>query len=411
MVNWHFKTRNHRPIGLDIGHSSIKMIQLAITSGYVSVLAAAKLRIDSDVNGDPEQRRSFIVSAIRRMLREGKFRGRNVVSCLPNERLKITSLRLAEARTEEIERALRKEVAQRFGLDADTDAINYVLAGDVRQGDEIRNELIVFAADNESIKSHIDLLEEAGLRPVGIDSVPYALFRSFKRLLQREEDRDKTAVFVDVGSRFTTVVFGRGPEISFVKQIPIGGQDFDEQTAAALGVSVNEAELLRSRLRMERTADRHRGPGTDSPEPVRQDSRPDAEGESTCLESLDASTRQVMVGAIGAVAEKLTREISLCFKYYTVTFRGKQVERAVFSGGEAYEQALLDVLKQQLGVRIEVAEPLKGFNLANSDFGSDRRSSLCEWAVAVGLSLKGWNGDIKHRKEPVKAVSKLPLRL
>ncbi len=26
----------------------------------------------------------------------------------------------------------------------------------------------------------------------------------------------------------------------------------------------------------------------------------------------------------------------------------------------------------------------------NLDFDSDRRGLLCEWAVAVGLSLKGW---------------------
>jgi len=39
-----------------------------------------------------------------------------------------------------------------------------------------------------------------------------------------------------------------------------------------------------------------------------------------------------------------------------------------------------------------VAEPLRGFDMMNVNFDSDRRGLLCEWAVAVGLSLKGWNG-------------------
>jgi Tfp pilus assembly PilM family ATPase len=73
-----------------------------------------------------------------------------------------------------------------------------------------------------------------------------------------------------------------------------------------------------------------------------------------------------------------------------VTFRGKRVDRAVFSGGEAHEGILLNVLKRQLAVAVEVAEPLKGFGMMNLDFDSDRRGLLCEWAVAVGLSLKGW---------------------
>ena len=383
MISWKLKTRGQRPIGLDIGHNSIKMIQLAVNEGHISILAADKVHIDAGINGDGEERRSFVISAIKQMLTEGNFRGRNVVSCLPSDKLKITSLRLAEAETQEIEQVLRKEVGQRFGLDPDKDTINYVLAGNVQQGDEIKNELILFAADDETIKNHIGMLEEAQLRPVAIDTIPCALFRSFERSLRRQEDREHTVVFVDVGSRFTTVVFGRGGEISFVKQIPIGGEKFNREIAAKLGVSINEAETLRGKLRMERA----------SAGPYLQGTPP----QNTANEGhLDASTRQVMVDAISAAAEELAREISMCFRYYTVTFRGKRVERAVFAGGEAYEGILLNVLRRQLAVEIEVAQPLRGFDMMNVNFDSDKRGLLCEWAVAVGLSLKGCNGDTKR---------------
>ena len=383
MISWKLKTRGQRPIGLDIGHNSIKMIQLAVNEGHISILAADKVHIDAGINGDGEERRSFVISAIKQMLTEGNFRGRNVVSCLPSDKLKITSLRLAEAETQEIEQVLRKEVGQRFGLDPDKDTINYVLAGNILQGDEIKNELILFAADDETIKNHIGMLEEAQLRPVAIDTIPCALFRSFERSLRRQEDREHTVVFVDVGSRFTTVVFGRGGEISFVKQIPIGGEKFNREIAAKLGVSINETETLRGKLRMERAG----------AEPYFQGTPP----QNTANEGhLDASIRQVMVDAISAAAEELAREISMCFRYYTVTFRGKRVERAVFAGGEAYEGILLNVLKRQLAVEIEVAQPLRGFDMMNVNFDSDKRGLLCEWAVAVGLSLKGCNGDTKR---------------
>jgi len=257
--------------------------------------------------------------------------------------------------------------------------------------DRIKNELILFAADDESIKRHIELLEEAGLRPVGIDTIPCALFRSFERSLQRQEDKERTAVFVDVGGRFTTVVFGRGRDVSFVKQIPIGGENFNQEIAAKLGVSISEAEMLRGKLRAERSASA--GPGAPAwasgQSSMGQDSLGDAKSGKESLAALDVSTRQVVVDAVGAVAEKLAREISLCFRYYTVTFRGKRVERAVFSGGEAYEKILLNVLRRQLAVEIEVAQPLRGFDIMNVSFDGDKRGFLCEWAVAVGLSLKG----------------------
>ncbi len=395
MVSLGFKTRSLRPIGLDIGRNSIKMVQLQVNGEQLSVVAAEKTRVDPNINGDMQKRRRFVISAITRMLEVGNFGGRNVISCLPNDGLKITSLRLAGLQNGEIEHVLRKEVAQRFGLDPEKDAVKYVVAGNVHQGDEIKNELILFAADNEIIKSHIEMLEEAGLRPVSIDTIPCALFRSFERSLRRQEDRERTVVFMDVGNKVTTVVFGRGGEISFVKQIPIGGEKFSEEVATKLGVDISEAEMLRKALQMEKSL------SISKPYPVGQEP---AENE----QKLDASTRQAIVDAVSAVAEELTREISLCLRYYTVTFRGKRVGRAVFTGGGAYEYILLDILRRQLAVDIEVAQPLKGFDLSderkNLNFDSDRRGLLCEWAVAVGLSLKGWNGVESVNHEGVSEI-------
>jgi type IV pilus assembly protein PilM len=371
------------------------MIQLVTNGGRTGVLTADRACIDADINGDEQQRRSFVISAIKRMLAKGNFRGRNVVSCLPNDRLKITSLRLGQSQSEGIEHALRKEVAQRFGLDPDRDAMDYLVAGDVRAGDEIKSELILFAVDNETIKSHIEMLEEAGLRPVAIDTVPCALFRSFERSLRRREDRERTVVFVDVGSRFTTVVFDREGKISFVKQIPIGGEKFNREIAAKLGINVSDAQMLRETHRMERGLSRLNSNSEKQPPAGDQEAQMQCGAFGSVKDKLDASTRQLMVDVVSAVAEELAKAISLCLRYYTVTFRGKRVERAVLAGGEAYENVLLDVLRRQLAVEIEVAQPLRGFDLSskrtNLNFGGDRRDMLCEWAVAVGLGLKGWN--------------------
>ena len=395
MVSWGLKTRGLRPIGLDIGHNSIKMIQLAIDGRQISVLAADEIRIDAAVKEDEQAGRNFAVSAMKRMLDRGNFQGRNVVSCVPNGKLRITSLRLAEAPEDGIEQALKKEVVQRFGLDPEKDAMDYVVAGSVRQGNDVKNELILLATDHETIKSHIETIEQAGLKPVAIDTIPCALFRSFERSLRRQEDWDSTSVFVDVASRFTTVVFGRGGQISFVKQIPIGGEHFVQEVATKLGISTGEAEMLRESLRVEKRALASR------PGPANR--KPAGNGQK-----LDTSTQQIMVNAISAVSEDLAREISLCLRYYTVTFRGKSVQRASFAGGGAYEDILLDVLRRQLTVEIETAQPLRGFDLssdsASINFDGDRRGLLSEWAVAVGLSLKGWDEVEGNKSQARKRV-------
>ena len=354
-------------------------------------MAADEIRLDPAVNLDEQEGRQFIVSAIKQMLARGYFQGRKVVSCLPSGKLRITSLRLSQTEEEDIEQALKKEVVQRFGLDPERDAMDYVVAGSVRQGNDVKNELILLATDCDTVKSHIEMLEQAGLRPVAIDTIPCAIFRSFERSLRRQEDWDCTSVFVDVGCRCTTVVFGRGGQISFVKEIPIGGANFIEEVANKLGISTGEADMLRQKMRAKKR---------------KRASANDADRE------LDASTRQMIVDAITSVAEELTKEVSLCLRYYTVTFRGKRVQRAVFAGGGAYEDILLDVLRREMTVDIEVAEPLKGIDLssdgASVGFASNRRGLLCKWAVAVGVSLKGWNEVKSNGSQAMQVLAERP---
>jgi len=260
---------------------------------------------------------------------------------------------------------LKKEIVRRFGLNADTTEVRYMIAGSVQQGDEVKNELILFAADSSAIREHIELLQKVDLEPVAIDTVPCALFRSLERLLSREEDNEIVNVCVDVGDRFTTVVVGRGRNISFVKQIPLGGQKFNNEIATQLGLSPREAATLRAKLR---TDEEH--------------------------QQIEPQAQQIIVDSIQKVVDQLAREISLCFKYYAVTFRGIRPGRAIFTGGEAYENILLNALRNQLSVKIDRAEPLRGFHTNNTEFSYGKRQLGCEWAVAVGLSLKGWEEDI-----------------
>ena len=355
-----FLNKKARPIGLDIGHNDIRMIQLADGDDDLHVVAAEKVRLDPELGDDDKKRRKFIVSAISEILVKSGFRGRNVVSCLPNEVLKIKSLRLDTTSDEQIKTLMEEELAQKFDLDPLNDEVRYIRAGNVYHGNETKSEIIFFGTEKENIVRHITLLEEAGLRPVAIDIVPLALFRTFQTSLRRQEDEQLISLLLDVGTVFTTAIIGRGKRITFVKQIPIAGYHFNEQVASKLGISVNEATMLRLKIK------------------------------NSNADAIDASTRQTVADAMNQVIEKLVKEISLCVQYYSVTFRGERPAEAVFAGGEAYETMLLDTLKRHLGVEIKVAQPLRGFDLTKTHLASDGKDTLCEWAVAVGLAMKGW---------------------
>jgi len=387
MVNFRIKSHEYGPIGLDIGHNSIKMIQFCISDGKIGIAAADKVRIDvgepgqggnSPDSNDADSKE--IILTIKKMLANGSFRGAEAVFSLPIEKLKITSLRLRQMEIDQTDDLITSEAASRFNLNPQIDTIRYKLAGVVRQGDETMNEYILFGADDESIRNQIQIIEQAGLRPVGLDPFPCAIYRCFARFMRRQEDKEQAEILVDVGSKGSTVVFGRGGDIGFVKSIPFGTVNMNQEIASRLGVNEDEAEMLRCRL-LRKSRDRAVS---------NSDAGANESGDDLLYEdNIDASTHQSIVDAVSLIAERIAKEISLCFRYYTVTFRGKRAQKATIAGGGAYENILLNVLKRYLAVDVVLAQPLSGMDMTGVKFDFDRRSVHPEWAVATGLGLKG----------------------
>ncbi|MHC4855887.1 MAG: pilus assembly protein PilM, partial [Planctomycetota bacterium] len=223
------KKMKAQPIGLDVGHSVIKMIQLGRNDQAICVEAAEEEILDRTLEPGSQAWREQVIDLLKTLYNRGGFRGQDVVSCLPGDVVKIKSLRLDSGRPEEIEDVINTEVAKRFDMNPERDEIRYMIAGDAYQGSEIKNEVIFFGIEQEQLTRHIELIEAAGLIPISLDTVPSALFRCFQTTLRRREDQELVSVFVDLGSQFTTVIIGRGQEIAFVKQIPIAGDHLNEQ--------------------------------------------------------------------------------------------------------------------------------------------------------------------------------------
>ncbi|MGA2915084.1 MAG: pilus assembly protein PilM [Sedimentisphaerales bacterium] len=355
-----FLEKKISPIGLDVGCNSVKMLQFESSGDRTSVISADEASINPEVWDDQQGAKDATITAIKEILARGHFQKREVISCLPSSKLIIKSLRLDTFDDEEIEKTINGGVVERFGLKTETHEIRFISAGNIHQGSEVKNEIIIFAIDKESLREHIEMLEQAGVTIVAIDTVPSALFRSLHRSLRRTADQEMANVFVDVGSSYTTVIIGRAGEIVFAKQIDIAGEEINRQVASGLGIGLDEAVHLRSKLKDRATA-----------------------------HEIEPAMLQIVIDSMHSVIDELAKEISLCFQYYAVTFRGQRPSQIVFAGGEAYEQILIDALKKHLDVAIEVTQPLRGFDLSKVEFPEDKKGMLCEWAVATGLCLKG----------------------
>jgi type IV pilus assembly protein PilM len=191
-----------------------------------------------------------------------------------------------------------------------------------------------------------------------------AVYRSQERFIRRREDEQEVNILVDVGHRRSTVVIGRGRDISFIKPIEIGSLHLHEAVGKKLGITLDEARALRRRL-----IEAAPGPGM-SLDQVRRD-----------------PVRQAVFDGTRSVMEQLGREIALCLRYYSVTFRGQRPGKLRVLGGEAADPLLLGVLNSSLSVPVEAGRPLFSVDTSRMD-APDRMGFMSEWALAFGLGLK-----------------------
>ncbi|MCC7351866.1 MAG: pilus assembly protein PilM [Phycisphaerales bacterium] len=356
-----------QPIGIDIGQDSIKMMQLETTGNTLSVVAAARQSFPPEVRDHSELRMPLAVEMIRQMRRQNDFKGNKAVLALPRPILHAKNLRLPPMPPADLVAAVQFESRNIFPFDSDQARIHVLPAGDVRQGADLKQEVIVLAARHDQISEFLEQVHHCGLQIVSLDAEPLALYRTIDRFIRRREDEQEVHVLVDVGRQRTNVLIGKGREINFIKPMDIGGQQLHDAIARKLGISPDEAEPLRRR-------------------------------QAECVDAAASrdSVRQAVIDATRPAMEEISREISMCLRYYSVTFRGHRPAKVRLTGGESCDGLLQGVLSTALTIPVEIGRPLYSVDTRHMR-PADRRGTMCEWTLAFGLALRHTSGSFAPR--------------
>ena len=123
--------------------------------------------------------------------------------------------------------------------------VRSIHAGEVRQGNDVKQEVVVLAARHEDVDNSLEQLNRAGAVVESLDWEPTAIYRGVERFIRQHEDEHEVHVLIDIGLRRTQVIIGKGREMSFYKPIDVGGQQFNESVSRKLGISMDEAIALR----------------------------------------------------------------------------------------------------------------------------------------------------------------------
>jgi type IV pilus assembly protein PilM len=311
---------------------------------------------------------------IRHLIREGGFHGRGVILGAPHNATRIKNFRLPRMPEEELSEAVRFEALERFqGLD-DEPEIRFFNAGEVQSGQGEQFELIVIAVRGDVIRGYLEALGDCGLCCESIDFAPAAGFRPFERFLKRTEDVDRVNVFLDIGFGGSRLVLTRGTDMAFVKVFDLGTDIIE--AAVANGLSIER-------------------------EAARELWRAAAEPEG---EDVEDPRKPAVAAAVAEPLAKLGKEISLCLRYFSVTFRGLHADGITCVGGGARNALLRERLSETVQLPVRIGHPMRGLATDQVFTGADRRSGQPEWTTVVGLAMKGLALDRSANVEAREAV-------
>jgi type IV pilus assembly protein PilM len=346
MVN--FVSKNgHGPIGLEINSRAVQLMQFS--AGQTRLIDAVRWDLPRAA-GDQTADTSNIIEAIQQARQGRKFRGRNVVACLGARDVFVQNVRVPKGPTAELANVVQQDAASRLPFPAAEADIRFVCAGEVRQGDQVRREVVLLACHRPVIDRLLGIVDAVGLRAVALDVEPAALLRAYVKQFRRDDDYIKRVMFVRLGNFNSTVVIAQGTSVVFVKNIDVGAEHLDDAVARHLKISLDEAATLRAN-NGERRADQQ-----------------DPELVATITE------------ATRGVVERLVNELSLCLRYHSVAFRGQAIDRLILGGGDA-SQALVEVLESRLDLKCQLGDPLRSFE-------APLPARRAQWDVTAGLALR-----------------------
>jgi len=345
------------PIGLDLGSSVVKMIQLRQSDQDFELVAADWAQVPPDCRAGTKERLHFLGGAIRKMLANNKFQGAKCILSLPAEATFLQHVKIPKASPEQMDQAVLAELEGKLPFPTAEAVVRHVTAGDVLGEGEPRQEVIVVAAWRTTLEAYLSMAAHAKLDVVGIDVEPCAIVECFSRIFRRASDASTTTLFVDIGASSTQVVLAMSNRIVFARNLAAGGDRIDQAVAAGMHVSVEQARA------------------------VRQDLLGDAG---------DPAARDELYRLLDGMIRSIGDEVTQCLRYYESVFRDSSVARAIFVGGQAYDKRLCQAIAQRLNLPAQIGDPLVRIRRAEGagvNVGLDWRQPQPAWAVAVGLSL------------------------
>jgi type IV pilus assembly protein PilM len=185
-----------------------------------------------------------VATALRELWAAGGFSTKKVVLGVGSQRVLARDLSVPKMSLKRIREALPFQVQDLLPVPvADALLDFYPVSESQGENGPMVNGLLI-AAVKDAVLDTVHAVQAAGLSPVGVDLIPFAL----SRILISRSKLTGTVVLIDMSANTTSVVIAIDGVPQFVRLVPAGGDDLTEALKAGLEIDTARARELKESL-------------------------------------------------------------------------------------------------------------------------------------------------------------------
>jgi type IV pilus assembly protein PilM len=343
-------------VGIDIGTSEIKVVQLSSFAGRI------KLENYGQISSKALYQKPFrtfekstlllstqdIVRAIKAIFEEAKIKTKAAYFSIPDFATFFTTFELPPMTKEEIPFAVEAEARRHIPLPISEVVWDWQVIGRRSIMGKERFRILLVSVPKEVVNQYNLIAKSLGIEFTALEAETFSLVRALY-------ERGKIISIVDIGARTTSCSIVEGKTLKISRSFDLSQDEFIQAISKSLSVSQETAEELKRKYGISATEIK--------------------EGKEV---------REILLPLINSLLRDIERTF---FSFKNI--EGKEIEKIILAGGTANLPGLLQYFQDYFKKEVEVANPFKRIY-----FPTILEETLKEtgpsFSVAAGLALRAF---------------------
>ena len=347
-----WKRGNNSMVGVDIGSSSVKAVELQGKSGSFQLMSLGyeSLEPDSIVDGQIMELNS-VANAIASIFNEHKIKTMKVAAGVNGHSVIVKNIVLPQMTADELEESFSWHAEEHIPFDiSDVNRDYHVMD---KSADAIH--VLMAACKRDKVANLKQTIQLAGKQPAVIDVDAFALQNCYE--LNYNPQPGQIVALLNIGASTTNINVLSGVRSVFTRDATFGGNQYTSLLQKELGLTFEQADQVKR--------------GMPIPEGIEQ---------------------REIEPILDTVSDILALEIQKTMDFYRATVEDGEsaVGKILVSGGGSKLKGLVEFLSKRFDMPVELFDPFRKIKVDSRGFDPEyMREIVPEMAIAVGLALRG----------------------